>query len=160
MTYSTEGKGGVSRAFHRWARKYALAHGDQERMILLNSWEGVYFNIDEKTMDQMMGDIASLGGELFVMDDGWFGDKYPRDNDHTSLGDWMVCKKKLPNGIKALTDDAKKHNIKFGIWIEPEMINTKSELFEKHPDWALSSPNRPLIQRARRHTDGARPHKS
>lgn len=146
MTYSTEGKGGVSRAFHRWARKYALAHGDQERMILLNSWEGVYFNIDEKTMDQMMGDIASLGGELFVMDDGWFGDKYPRDNDHTSLGDWMVCKKKLPNGIKALTDDAKKHNIKFGIWIEPEMINTKSELFEKHPDWALSSPNRPLTQ--------------
>ena len=97
-------------------------------------------------MDQMMGDIASLGGELFVMDDGWFGDKYPRDNDHTSLGDWMVCKKKLPNGIKALTDDAKKHNIKFGIWIEPEMINTKSELFEKHPDWALSSPNRPLTQ--------------
>ena len=58
----------------------------------------------------------------------------------------MVCKKKLPNGIKALTDDAKKHNIKFGIWIEPEMINTKSELFEKHPDWALSSPNRPLTQ--------------
>ena len=146
MTYSTEGKGGVSRAFHRWARKYALCHGDQERMILLNSWEGVYFNINEPTMDQMMGDIASLGGELFVMDDGWFGDKYPRDNDHTSLGDWVVCKKKLPNGIKSLTDDAKKHNIKFGIWIEPEMINTKSELFEKHPDWALSSSNRPLIQ--------------
>lgn len=144
MTYSTEGKSGVSRAFHRWARKYALSHGDQERMILLNSWEGVYFNINEPTMDQMMGDIASLGGELFVMDDGWFGDKYPRDNDHTSLGDWMVCKKKLPNGIKGLTDAAKKHNIKFGIWIEPEMVNTKSELFEKHPDWALSAKNRPL----------------
>ncbi len=146
MTYSTEGKGGVSRAFHRWARKYMLCHGDQERMILLNSWEGVYFNIDEATMDQMMGDIASLGGELFVMDDGWFGDKYPRDNDHTSLGDWMVNKKKLPNGIKPLTEAAKRHGIKFGIWIEPEMINTKSELFEKHPDWALSNSNRPLSQ--------------
>lgn len=146
MTYSTEGKGGVSRAFHRWARKYALCHGDQERMILLNSWEGVYFNVNQETMDQMMADIASLGGELFVMDDGWFGDKYPRDNDHTSLGDWMVCKKKLPQGIKGLTEAAKKHGIKFGIWIEPEMVNTKSELFEKHPDWALSSPNRPLIQ--------------
>lgn len=146
MTYSTEGKGGVSRAFHRWARKYALCHGNQERMILLNSWEGVYFNVNQETMDQMMADIASLGGELFVMDDGWFGDKYPRDNDHTSLGDWIVCKKKLPQGIKGLTEAAKKHGIKFGIWIEPEMVNTKSELFEKHPDWALSSPNRPLIQ--------------
>lgn len=146
MTYSNEGKSGVSRAFHRWARKYALCHGDQERMVLLNSWEGVYFKITQETMDQMMGDIASLGGELFVMDDGWFGDKYPRDNDHTSLGDWMVCKKKLPGGLKALTDAAKKHGVKFGIWIEPEMVNTKSELFEKHPDWALSSKKRPLSQ--------------
>ena len=146
MTYSTEGKGGVSRAIHRWARKYALWNGDRERMVLLNSWEGVYMNITQDVMDQMMGDIAALGGELFVMDDGWFGDKYPRDTDHTSLGDWMVNKKKLPLGIKGLTDAAKKHGIKFGIWIEPEMVNTKSELFEKHPDWVLSSPNRPLSQ--------------
>lgn len=146
MTYSVEGKGGVSRAFHRWARKYALQHGNQERMILLNSWEGVYFKVNQETMEQMMSDIAALGGELFVMDDGWFGDKYSRDNDHTSLGDWTVCKKKLPLGIKGLTDAAKKHGIKFGLWIEPEMVNTKSELFEKHPDWALSSEGRPLTQ--------------
>ena len=144
MAYSTEGKGGVSRAFHRWARKYALHGGDKLRDILLNSWEGVYFKVNQEVMDQMMGDIASLGGELFVMDDGWFGDKYPRDNDHTSLGDWMVAKGKLPQGVKGLTDAARKHGIKFGIWIEPEMANTKSELFENHPDWVLQQGNRTI----------------
>lgn len=146
MTFSREGKGGVSRAFHRWGRRYGLAHGDRPRDILLNSWEGVYFNVNQEVMDQMMADIAALGGELFVMDDGWFGDKYPRNNDHTSLGDWMVCREKLPQGIQGLTEAARKHGIKFGIWIEPEMINTKSELYEKHPEWVLSQPDRPLIQ--------------
>ncbi|MDE6423241.1 MAG: alpha-galactosidase, partial [Muribaculaceae bacterium] len=104
----------------------------------------VYMDVNQEVMDQMMGDIASLGGELFVMDDGWFGDKYPRDTDRSSLGDWMVNKRKLPEGIKGLTEAAKKHGIKFGIWIEPEMANTESELFEKHPDWVLSQRNRPL----------------
>lgn len=146
MTFSDEGKGGVSRNFHKWGRKYGMAHGDRLHDILLNSWEGVYFDVNQETMDQMMGDIASLGGELFVMDDGWFGDKYARNNDKTGLGDWMVNKKKLPQGIKGLTDAAKKHGIKFGIWIEPEMINTKSELFEKHPDWTLQQPNREITQ--------------
>ena len=146
MTYSTEGKGGVSRAFHKWGRKYGMAHGDRLHDILLNSWEGVYMNVNQEVMDQMMGDIAALGGELFVMDDGWFGDKYPRDTDKSSLGDWMVNTRKLPEGIKGLTEAAKKHGIKFGIWIEPEMANTTSELFEKHPDWVLSQGNRPLSQ--------------
>ncbi|MCM1108087.1 MAG: alpha-galactosidase [Clostridium sp.] len=146
MTFSQEGKGGVSRAFHKWARKYGLAHGDKPRNILLNSWEGVYFNVNQEVMEQMMADIADLGGELFVMDDGWFGDKYPRDNDHTSLGDWTVCQKKLPQGIAGLTEAARKHGIKFGIWIEPEMVNTSSELYERHPEWVLSQTNRPLIQ--------------
>lgn len=146
MTFSTEGKGGVSRAFHKWARRYALAHGDRPRDILLNSWEGVYFKVNQETMDQMMGDMAALGGELFVMDDGWFGDKYPRDNGESSLGDWTVCARKLPQGIGGLTASARRHGIKFGIWIEPEMANTKSELYEKHPDWVLSHTNRPLRQ--------------
>lgn len=146
MAFSTDGKGGISRAFHRWARRYALMHGDKVRDILLNSWEGVYMNVNQDVMDQMMGDIAKLGGELFVMDDGWFGDKYPRNDDHTSLGDWMVNKKKLPQGIEGLTSSAKKYGIKFGIWIEPEMANTKSELFDNHPDWILQQKDRPLIQ--------------
>lgn len=146
MVFSTEGKGGVSRAFHKWARKYGMAHGDRQHDILLNSWEGVYFGVNQEVMEQMMTDIANLGGELFVMDDGWFGDKYPRDNDHTSLGDWMVAKKKLPEGVEGLVKAAKERGIKFGIWIEPEMVNTKSELYEKHPEWVLSDPKRPLIQ--------------
>lgn len=143
MTYSNEGKGGVSRAFHRWARKYVLRHGDQQRDILLNSWEGVYMDVNEPVMDKMMGDIADLGGELFVMDDGWFGDKYPRTTSQ-GLGDWMVNKTKLPHGIGWLTAAAKKHGIKFGIWIEPEMANTKSELAEKHPNWIMRCKDRTL----------------
>lgn len=145
LTYSDEGLSGSSRNFHRWARLHKLAHGTTPRKILLNSWEGVYFDINQTGMDQMMADIASMGGELFVMDDGWFGDKYPRKNDSSSLGDWVVDKNKLPNGIEGLLADAKKHGIKFGIWVEPEMANTTSELFEQHPDWVLKAPQRDIV---------------
>lgn len=148
LTYSDNGLSGASRNFHKWGRTYKLAHGNVVRDILLNSWEGVYFDINQKGMDQMMSDIASMGGELFVMDDGWFGDKYPRKNDSSSLGDWVTDKNKLPEGIEGLIRDAKKHGIKFGIWIEPEMANTISELYEKHPEWILKAPQRdPVLGR-------------
>lgn len=148
LTYTDEGLSGASRNFHKWGRMYKLAHGNKVHDILLNSWEGVYFDINQQGMDQMMGDIASMGGELFVMDDGWFGDKYPRKNDSSSLGDWVVDKNKLPEGIEGLIRDAKKHGIKFGIWIEPEMANTTSELYEKHPEWILKAPQRdPVLGR-------------
>ena len=146
LSYSKAGLSGVSRNFHKWGRKYMLAHGNKERKILLNSWEGVYFDINQQGMDQMMGDIASMGGELFVMDDGWFGDKYPRKTDNSSLGDWVVDKNKLPEGIEGLLRDAKKHGIKFGIWIEPEMTNSVSELYEAHPDWIIKAPKRDAVQ--------------
>ena len=142
LTYSEEGLSGVSRNFHKWGRNHKLAHGDKQRKILLNSWEGVYFDINEEGMAQMMDDIASMGGELFVMDDGWFGVKYPRNNDSTSLGDWTVDTRKLPSGIQGLIDTAKKKGIKFGIWIEPEMTNTLSELYEKHPEYIIKPANR------------------
>ena len=145
LTYSTEGMGGVSRAFHNWARHEGMLHrGMQTGDILLNSWEGIYLDITEEKIIKMMDDIAAFGGELFVMDDGWFGDKYPRKKDDSSLGDWVVDKQKLPNGIKALTNAARERKLKFGIWIEPEMTNTTSELFEKHPDWVLRRPGRDL----------------
>ena len=148
FTYSGEGLSGASRNFHRWGRKYKLAHGDKERKILLNSWEGVYFNINEPGMDQMMADIAYMGGELFVMDDGWFGEKYPRLTDNSSLGDWKVDRNKLPNGISWLVEQADKHGIRFGIWIEPEMTNTVSELYEEHPEWIIKAPERePVLGR-------------
>ena len=145
FTYSDEGLSGASRNFHKWGRTYKLAHGDKLRKILLNSWEGVYFDINEPGMDQMMADIASMGGELFVMDDGWFGVKYPRLTDNCALGDWEVDRNKLPNGIGWLVEQAHKHGIKFGIWIEPEMTNTTSELYEKHPDWVIKAPERDLV---------------
>ncbi len=144
LTYSDEGLGGASRNFHRWGRTYKLAHGNVPRRILLNSWEGVYFDINQQGMEQMMADIESMGGELFVMDDGWFGDKYPRNNDSSSLGDWVVDTRKLPDGIGGLIRDAKKHHVDFGLWIEPEMSNTVSELFEKHPEWVITAPGRDL----------------
>ncbi len=146
LTYSEEGLGGASRNFHKWGRDYRLAHGNTPRKILLNSWEGVYFDINEEGMKQMMTDIADMGGELFVMDDGWFGVKYPRNNDSTSLGDWTVDTNKLPNGIKGLCDAAKERGIKFGIWIEPEMTNSASGLYEKHPEYVIKAPKRDAIE--------------
>ncbi|MBQ3698981.1 MAG: alpha-galactosidase [Prevotella sp.] len=145
LSYSEKGLSGVSRNFHKWGRKYKMMHGDKERKILLNSWEGVYFDINQQGMDQMMKDIASMGGELFVMDDGWFGDKYPRKTDNSSLGDWVVDRNKLPEGIEGLLRDAKKNGVKFGIWIEPEMANTTSELYEQHPDWIVKAPKRDAV---------------
>jgi len=145
LTYSGEGLSGASRNFHRWGRNHKIAHGNTLRKILLNSWEGVYFDINESGMDQMMADIASMGGELFVMDDGWFGVKYPRKTDNCALGDWRVDRNKLPNGIQGLVSMAKKHGIKFGIWIEPEMTNTVSELYEQHPDWIIKAPGRDVV---------------
>ena len=148
LTYSDEGLSGASRNFHRWGRTYKLAHGDKPRKILLNSWEGVYFDINQQGMEQMMADIESMGGELFVMDDGWFGDKYQRNSDNSSLGDWVVDTRKLPEGIEGLLRDAKKHHVGFGIWIEPEMSNTTSELYEKHPEWIVKAPQRdPVLGR-------------
>ena len=147
LCYSEQGMGGVSRTFHRWARTCGMLHrGMKTGDILLNSWEGLYFDINEERMLQMMDDISKFGGELFVMDDGWFGDKYQRNNDSSTLGDWVVDKKKLPNGLGVLVEAAKKKGIKFGLWIEPEAVNTKSELFERHPEWALQTKGRELKQ--------------
>ena len=147
-TYSNEGMGGVSRAFHRWARTCGMLHnGNATRSILLNSWEGIYFDITEEKILAMMNDIASFGGELFVMDDGWFGSKYQRNSDDAALGDWTVDTRKLPHGLDWLIDQRPMTNdqrLKFGIWIEPEATNTLSELYEKHPNWVLQERGREL----------------
>lgn len=145
LTYSSEGKGQISRNFHDWARKYSLAHGDQIRPVLLNSWEGAYFNFDEKTITNMIDDAAGFGVEMFVLDDGWFGNKYPRNGDNAGLGDWQVNKTKLPRGIDYLADYAVSKGIKFGIWIEPEMVNPDSELAKKHPEWIVKSGKRDIL---------------
>jgi alpha-galactosidase len=147
LTYSAQGRGQASRNLHDWGRRYALAHGDEPRSVLLNSWEGAYFAFDEKTLTDMMDAAAGLGIEMFVLDDGWFGNKYPRDSAKAGLGDWQVNRKKLPRGIGYLADYAVAKGLRFGIWIEPEMVNPKSELAENHPGWVVKSPGREIPQR-------------
>jgi len=142
FTYSNQGKGQASRNLHQWARKYSLLDGDQSRYTLLNNWESTFFKFDEAKLGQLMGDASKLGVDLFLLDDGWFGNKHPRNGDTAGLGDWQENKEKLPNGIGYLVKAAQEQQVKFGIWIEPEMVNPKSELYEKHPDWILKLPNR------------------
>lgn len=143
LTYSTEGMGGASRSFHRWARKNNMVHnGEKPRDILLNSWEGIYMNVSQEACEKLMDGVKKLGGELFVVDDGWFGNKYRRTVDDKALGDWVTDTIKLPNGVPALAKAAKDRGLKFGIWIEPEMTNNPSELYEKHPEWIVCHPTR------------------
>jgi len=145
-TFSSTGKGQVSRNLHDWARKYSLANANELRPIVLNSWEGAYFTFDEPTLKGMMDNAAAFGIEMFVLDDGWFGNKFPRDNDKAGLGDWQTNLKKLPHGINYLTDYAQLKGIKFGLWVEPEMVNSKSILAETHPEWIVQSPGRDKLQ--------------
>lgn len=151
LTYSSNGKGQISRNLHDWSRKYALAHGDKLRPILLNSWEGAYFDFNEETITDMIDHAAEFGIEMFVLDDGWFGNKYPRNGDNAGLGDWQVNLKKLPRGIGYLADYAHDKGLKFGIWMEPEMVNPDSELAIKHPEWIVKSGKRELLPMRNQH---------
>ena len=143
-TYSSEGAGGASRHLHDWARNYGVWHGHTYAPTLLNSWEGAYFTFDAKTLTEMIDDAADMGLEMFVLDDGWFGNKYPRNDSNAGLGDWQVNAKKLPEGIDYIASYAHQKGMKFGIWIEPEMVNPRSELAEKHPDWIVKAGNREI----------------
>lgn len=142
-TMSDKGKGDASRNLHNWARNYRILDGKGNRLTLLNNWEATYFDFDEPKLFELIKDTKKLGVDLFLLDDGWFANKYPRDGDVTGLGDWGVNKKKLPNGVASLVQEATKNGVKFGIWIEPEMVSPKSELYEKHPDWVVKQPQRP-----------------
>ena len=113
-----------------------------ESRTVLNNWEATYFDFNEDKLVKLIADAKELGVDMFLLDDGWFGNKYPRHSDTQGLGDWDVTKNKLPNGIKRLTDEAKKQGVKFGLWIEPEMVSPKSELYEKHKDWVIRLSNR------------------
>ncbi|MCD7936232.1 MAG: alpha-galactosidase [Tannerellaceae bacterium] len=141
-TLSEEGTGKASRNLHDWARNYQLKDGKGDRLTLLNNWESTGFNFDEKILGELMKEAKELGVDMFLLDDGWFANTYPRANDRAGLGDWEVTHSKLPNGIPGLVQAANKAGVKFGIWIEPEMVNPKSELFEQHPEWVIMQPNR------------------
>ena len=142
MTYSCEGFNTMSQNMHEFVREH-IVRGEwkyKERPVLLNSWEASYFDINERKLLKLAKAGKDVGIELFVMDDGWFG---TRDDDAQSLGDWSVNEKKLPNGLKGLCRKIKDMGLDFGIWVEPEMINVNSKLYETHPDWVLQIPGKP-----------------
>ena len=142
---SGNGTGEASRNLHSWARRYRVLDGEGERLTLLNNWEATYFDFNEEKLTALFKDARELGVDLFLLDDGWFGNKYPRNDDRAGLGDWQANVKKLPHGIGYLVKEAKKEGVKFGIWIEPEMVNPKSELYENHVDWVIRQPERPEV---------------
>ena len=146
MTYSENGFTGQSQNMHRFVRSHIVrgVWRDRPRPVLLNSWEACYFNISEKSLVSMARSAKDLGVELLVMDDGWFGE---RDNDRCSLGDWTPSAKKLPGGLRSLAEKVIAEGLQFGIWVEPEMVNTDSRLYRKHPDWAMAIPGK-------RHSEG------
>ena len=142
MAYSAEGFNGMSQCMHRFVREHIVRGSwkHKTRPVLLNSWEANYFDINEHKLLKLAKTGKELGIELFVMDDGWFGE---RDNDQKSLGDWEVNQKKLPNGLKGLADKICAMGLSFGIWVEPEMVNVDSNLYRAHPDWAMEIPGKP-----------------
>lgn len=141
-TYSSAGKGLASRNLQRWARNYRLRNGNGNRLTLLNNWETTYFGFDDAKLSSLLDDTKTLGADVFLLDDGWFGNKYPRNGATAGLGDWQANKAKLKNGISSIGKEATEKGVQFGIWIEPEMVNPKSELYEQHPDWVIKEPGR------------------
>lgn len=157
-SWSDAGKGQISRNFHRWARKYILRDPDKLRPVLLNNWEATRFDFTEAKLVSLFDSAKELGADVFLLDDGWFGDKFPRDSDHAGLGDWQVNPRKLPHGLSYLTKEAQARGVRFGIWLEPEMVNPQSELYQQHPDWVIAQPHRELnLQRNQLILDLTRP---
>lgn len=141
MTYSHQGYNGMSGQMHRFVREH-IVRGEWKnriRPVLLNSWEASYFHINERKLLNLAKAGKEAGIELFVMDDGWFG---ARNDDTSSLGDWDVNSVKLPNGLSGLCEKIRALGLQFGIWVEPEMVNVKSKLYEQHPDWVLQIPGK------------------
>lgn len=142
MVFSSQGLNGMSQIYHNFYQhnlirsKFAF----QPRPILINNWEATFFDFNEDKLLALADKAAQTGIELFVLDDGWFGH---RDNDDSSLGDWVTDKRKLPLGLSHLSDEIHNRGLKFGLWFEPEMISRNSELFRNHPEYALHTEGRP-----------------
>ena len=136
MVYSPNGLTGMSHIYHDLYRE-RLCRGtyrDKERPILINNWEATYFDFNNEKIKDIAKESSNLGIELFVLDDGWFGE---RNNDDCSLGDWFVNEEKLKGGLNSLAKDINEMGMQFGLWFEPEMISPKSKLYEEHPDWCI-----------------------
>lgn len=155
--YSEHGLGKMTRTFHDFYREHLIrsSYLHKKRPILINNWEATYFNFDADKLVDIAREAKKAGIEMLVMDDGWFRH---RSSDDSSLGDWTVNEQKLPGGLKALTERVKAEGLLFGLWFEPEMISPDSELYRKHPDWAIQIPGRTAsMSRAQYVLDLSRP---
>lgn len=153
--YSEDGVGGMSRSLHNLYRKNLIKSkfATSDRPALLNSWEGLGPTFNESTIYKLAKESAALGIKLFVLDDGWFGDKYPRTSDDAGLGDWVPNPERFPDGlshavdkITALKAANTSTNLRFGLWFEPEMVNPNSTLYHEHPEWAMHAGSYPRTE--------------
>jgi alpha-galactosidase len=145
LAYSNSGLDELSNAYHGLFRD-RMARGtwrDKERPVVINNWEATYFDFDEDRLAEIAAASKELGIELFVLDDGWFG---RRDDDSSSLGDWQVDTRKLPGGLDSLARKVEALGMRFGLWIEPEMVSRRSQLFDEHPEWTIGVPSRPRTE--------------
>jgi alpha-galactosidase len=138
--FSNQGFGGTSRGWHAYQREHVLPAGPESlRPVLYNSWEATAFAVTERNQMELAAQAAALGVEVFVLDDGWFG---ARNNDHAGLGDWTVNREKFPHGLNPLIERVNALGMRFGLWIEPEMVNPDSDLYRTNPDWVYHFRNR------------------
>lgn len=156
-TWATAGRDEVTHRFHDWTRARVLRDPDRTRGIVANNWEATFFDFDEARVVDLIGRAADLGADVFLLDDGWFGVEHPRDDDTTSLGDWDPDPRKLPGGLAPLAEAARAAGIRFGIWVEPEMVNPVSTLFAGHPDWVVRDGREPRLHRNQLVLDPLRP---
>lgn len=143
MAYSQQGLNHLSHQFHRFFADHVIRSPfkNQARPVLINNWEATYFDFDQARLEVLIDEASALGVELFVLDDGWFGQ---RNDDQTSLGDWYVNDEKLTQGLAGVAEYAHQKGLQFGLWFEPEMISKQSDLYQAHPEWAIHTPQRPL----------------
>ena len=145
LVYAPDGLGGMSRQFHALVHRHITnsRFADTTRPLLVNNWEATYFKFDEEKLLSLARCAKDVGIDLFVLDDGWFGH---RDDDYSSLGDWFDDLSKLPGGLSHLSGEIHALGMKFGLWVEPEMISPDSELYRAHPDWCIHAPGRERLE--------------
>jgi alpha-galactosidase len=140
--WSDAGTRPLTQRLHRWVRSHALRDGLRDRPVVVNNWEATGFAFDAARLDRFCRETAELGGEVFLLDDGWFGTEFPRDDDTQGLGDWDPDRRKLPHGLAGVGRSAAAAGVRFGVWVEPEMVNPRSVLHRDHPDWVVAVPGR------------------
>lgn len=156
LTYSSNGFGEMSKNFHTACRKHlGVCSKNKKHPIVLNLWEAFYFDVTEEAVIKSVRAVRDIGIDTVILDDGWFG---KRENDQTSLGDWFINKEKFPNGFDEIVSECKANGLKFGLWLEPEMISEDSEMYRKHPDWCIRLPYiKPIKSRNQLVLDMSRP---